>query len=116
MTDRPEAQPGFDDPTSLGETVKLFGGSRATMVRRDLESFDEVFELALSTTRASDRIVMKRTVVETRAIAQLAVTAGVIASKVAEIVNRFDAGASKDELVAKLDALTEAMRPLTVTA
>ena len=100
-------------PTDIGpKNRKLFGGSVATLVARDLDSSDQVFELAAEIADASPRRLMQVTCAELAAVARLAQQSAIVASQFARIVRLSDAGASRDQLIAALRAACDVARPL----
>jgi|GEM_PF-4712408 len=111
MNDMVAPPKNFTFATDLGETRKVFDGRYSARVDRDLDDFDQVFDLAVEIGKAHDRRVMAMTIAESRALARFAVAAGVIASQAAELVAMSDAGAPRDALIERLRALADVARP-----
>lgn len=109
--DRPEQHPDFTFATDLGTNQKIFAGAPATRPAIDLGDFDQVVDLAWDTFLASDRLVMKLTVAEIRALAGVAIQGAVIASRVAQLVRLVDRQ-DRDKVMAELDELDALMRPM----
>jgi len=108
--------PPNTDATSLGETKKLFAGQPLEGRKmRDLTNTGEVFTLAAEIADStSPRRITGLSVDEIRAIARLAAGAGVILHCAIELVDASDRNQPKTEVRARLNALCEATRAITI--
>lgn len=102
--------PHDTEATDTHPPAKIFGHRRADLPERDLSNPGEVYLLAHEATTASNRLLMRISLTELRAIASFAVWAGAVAVRFIEALEMSDANAPPEQLVSALKKAAETAR------